>query len=80
MCFKINFTKNKINPVKKNIEPYIIRFNDVFEENIFECSICLMDMSITPTRTLKCGHQYHCMCIDRWFINSLTCPLCRNIN
>jgi hypothetical protein len=28
----------------------------------------------------KCGHEFHQMCIEKWFENSNTCPLCRKPN
>jgi hypothetical protein len=29
------------------------------------------------TRLLQCKHQFHINCIDTWFINNTTCPICR---
>lgn len=28
-------------------------------------------------RKLNCTHQFHQKCIDRWFIDNTTCPLCK---
>ena len=53
-----------------------------------ECSICLADMDPNAIgefqiRKLKCGHNFHDKCIQRWFaeitIESNKCPLCRGV-
>ena len=43
----------------------------------FECSICL-ESSRMNKKTLLCGHSFHQDCIERWFVNEETCPLCRS--
>ena len=59
--------------------------NDTFEvvnsniEN--ECSICLSSYEIGDLcAKLVCNHQYHKKCIDKWFDENITCPLCRKDN
>lgn len=42
-----------------------------------ECPICYDDMSIQTTK-LKCGHEFHKICIDKWAENNCTCPYCRS--
>jgi hypothetical protein len=44
-----------------------------------ECSICLVEFSETDflLRCLPCLHVFHADCIDTWFHQSLTCPICR---
>lgn len=46
-----------------------------------DCSICLSKLSIlaisSKSHTLSCNHTYHKNCIDEWFKNNSTCPLCR---
>jgi hypothetical protein len=46
-----------------------------------ECSICLSKLSklaiSSKSHTLSCNHTYHKHCIDEWFKNNSTCPLCR---
>lgn len=44
-----------------------------------ECSICLgvfedgEKVKVLP----RCGHRYHCTCVDRWLMTRPVCPLCR---
>jgi hypothetical protein len=55
-----------------------------------ECAICLRDY-IEPapvcngnrsnkTRVLKCTHKFHVSCINTWFNETNTCPICRDPN
>lgn len=42
------------------------------------CSICLGDFETGETlRVLPCKHEFHAECIDTWFKEKITCPLCR---
>ena len=44
------------------------------------CSICF-NVLLDKTKTLKkCGHEFHSMCIEKWFECKNTCPICRNPN
>jgi hypothetical protein len=43
-----------------------------------ECSICQEYMNKDITK-LKCGHEFHTKCIDKWFRVETTCPLCRKV-
>jgi len=40
------------------------------------CSICL-EADRECFETLPCGHAFHVVCINKWFKNINTCPLCR---
>ena len=42
---------------------------------IDECAICLSDDLALEWRLLPCNHAFHC--IERWFIEHNTCPVCR---
>lgn len=42
-----------------------------------KCTICLGNTSGKVCRVLKCGHIFHCECIDEWFLKKTTCPVCR---
>ena len=43
----------------------------------YNCSICLENLSKNDEiTTLGCNHIFHKNCIDNWFINHSTCPLC----
>ncbi|CAH8445967.1 unnamed protein product [Dicrocoelium dendriticum] len=42
------------------------------------CMICLEDYKPKDLlRTLRCRHEYHVACVDKWLKNKRTCPLCR---
>lgn len=41
------------------------------------CSICREETNNKLCRKLKCGHVFHCECIDTWFSKDNTCPYCR---
>lgn len=45
-----------------------------------QCSICRDSIqSYQIIRTIKkCGHRFHQGCIDNWFIQHHTCPICRD--
>lgn len=55
-----------------------------------ECSICLEDVERPPGVPLEmrqglvgwvetsCGHQFHKVCLNKWFENHDSCPVCRN--
>ncbi len=49
------------------------------------CSICFEDYADGDdvVRVLRCGHYFHCECIDRWLLSSShsrapSCPLCNS--
>lgn len=60
---------------------YEIIKNDVFEINendLEECLICKESYKENNVvRKLPCNHSYHKICIDKWFENEKTCPMCR---
>jgi hypothetical protein len=42
------------------------------------CAICLESKRwYQETRTLKCGHKFHMLCIHKWSSKNQNCPLCR---
>lgn len=42
------------------------------------CSICLDEENSSENWVkLSCEHKYHKLCIEKWLITNLTCPLCR---
>lgn len=77
-----NETNNDNNPI--NTEDLInntsLSVNPSDCESQEDCSICRD--SIQPyqiIRTIKrCGHRFHQGCIDHWFIQHYTCPICRH--
>jgi len=42
-----------------------------------ECVICADDIKSQPQKTLSCNHNFHKDCVELWFTQSPTCPLCR---
>tara|TARA_Y100000816_G_scaffold291173_1_gene281722 strand:+ start:956 stop:1750 length:795 start_codon:yes stop_codon:yes gene_type:complete len=50
------------------------------EDNREKCAICLDVLTSGTLRnitTLRCNHNFHKNCIDRWKIRKNTCPVCR---
>jgi Ring finger domain len=45
-----------------------------------ECSVCLEEFKTesNKTITLKCSHKFHKCCLNIWFIDNASCPLCRD--
>jgi hypothetical protein len=43
-----------------------------------KCSICLKDIYENSFYETSCGHLFHPKCINIWFENKKTCPLCRH--
>jgi len=45
-----------------------------------ECYICLEDFAVGDRiRSLPCGHEFHCHCVDGWLNRAPSCPLrCRH--
>lgn len=41
------------------------------------CCICLDPMSDEARKTL-CGHEFCSACIEKWFLENTTCPICKN--
>ena len=41
------------------------------------CAICLSQISVNEFEILPCAHSYHQRCIQRWIMQSQTCPVCR---
>lgn len=52
---------------------------DVASDENEICSICretFTDNNIIR-KINRCGHQFHCSCLDTWLNTNSTCPLCR---
>ena len=62
-----------------NTQPFSIKQPD-YEDSDY-CSICLgVFNSLELISILPCSrrHSFHTKCIEKWFINTITCPLCRS--
>lgn len=60
--------------------PYILDLIEIFVSSIEDCSICLESLGDNKERGIvktPCEHIYHKVCIERHYINSFLCPLCR---
>jgi hypothetical protein len=58
----------------------ISNYNETAEETSTNlCSICRVNFEENDTlRTINhCNHCYHINCLDRWFEEHITCPVCR---
>lgn len=42
-----------------------------------DCPICLQEITQEQNRKLECGHIFHKECLNTWFTNNYTCPICR---
>lgn len=62
-----------------NVEGLCLRtVNCVGEDMMSKCVICLELFESTDlVRVLPCSHNFHPVCIDRWFEISRLCPLCK---
>lgn len=42
-----------------------------------QCPVCLENIQSNAVKLLHCEHIFHKNCIERWFQNHTTCPVCR---
>lgn len=57
-----------------------IKLEKLNENLEVDCSICLNQLQEEEfIKTLECDHKFHQDCLDKWLINSQTCPICRNL-
>jgi hypothetical protein len=78
-----NFNKQLNNVV--NTQQYTgrssIRSQGRLSEIDESCSICLISFNIDDyTSTLPCSrrHTFHTKCLEKWFLTTVSCPLCRS--
>jgi len=77
--------EERIGNVRHNLDTNLIDKNKVLKYNKdnkeiqeTKCSICLLNYEKNDElRKLLCSHTFHKDCIDNWFKNSSTCPICR---
>lgn len=57
----------------------VVNYCDIVRASTTECSICLDKFNDTDkVIVLKCKHYFHKNCIEKWFEEQSTCPICRN--
>jgi hypothetical protein len=45
---------------------------------IDKCTVCQFDYEENEKiRQLKCGHCFHCECVDNWLEKDKKCPVCK---
>jgi len=74
MCLSTLFSRK--NPNTKSSTP-VIKVAPKDEKNKHDCSICWATCDETTAKKLECNHVFHIDCIDKWFLNADTCPMCR---
>lgn len=63
----------KLNVNKKEKEDTNCRYH----KDYGQCGICFENMTFLKSKKLDCNHLFHKSCIERWYLNKTTCPLCR---
>ncbi|KAL7069610.1 hypothetical protein ACQ4LE_010942 [Meloidogyne hapla] len=59
-------------------QSFIEEYKNENNENKLECSICLLEFGIGDiVQMTKCNHLFHNDCIQPWFYENSTCPICR---
>jgi hypothetical protein len=52
--------------------------SEIYLTENFDCPICQdPENENTIIRKLKCNHEFHIYCIERWLCKEMTCPICR---
>lgn len=72
-----------LNRLLERTELVVLADNNISEFNEMNCSICSQEFSVGQIvrKVTGCGHFFHQACIDRWFEENSTCPICRaNLN
>ncbi|KAI5004912.1 hypothetical protein ZWY2020_032155 [Hordeum vulgare] len=68
-------------PSPRGLDPAVLRALSVVTADVGtgDCAVCLAEFEHgEQARALpRCGHRFHVECIDAWFRDNSTCPLCR---
>ncbi|XP_040385936.1 RING-H2 finger protein ATL64-like [Oryza brachyantha] len=70
-------------PSPRGLDPAVLRALPVVVASAGaeagDCAVCLAEFEAgEKARALpRCGHRFHVECIDAWFRENSTCPLCR---
>ena len=71
------YSNKRITPIRK---PLILNNKEVKDNELLKegCVICLEKyQKKEKVITLRCNHMFHQTCIEEWFKNGKSCPLCR---
>ena len=74
----INFNLNTLISIYEMDIKTLLKNSEYIYNYDGECSICLEKDSSRLCRKLNCNHIFHCECIDKWFSNKNSCPICRD--
>lgn len=76
--FLMNMDNNIENKVINKVEQNINRKDAKIKCGI-DCAICLIELNNKKRiiSKLKCKHLFHKTCINKWFKQKETCPICR---
>jgi Ring finger domain len=77
-----NFTYENLSllqPVKNGlISKKLLRHSLITTDFISFCVICQETCDLSSIiRVLSCKHSFHINCIDEWFTENKTCPVCK---
>lgn len=71
------FPEQEINQgLQSNILDEIPISNTPLNKDQTNCPICLGEYQDEELRHLRCKHEFHKYCIDKWFEKHSNCPLC----
>jgi hypothetical protein len=78
---RVGANSNGVTLAQLNISSQLISVNpsNISEYEEERCAVCNDDFTVNEViRKLNtCPHYFHYNCIDTWFINNSTCPICR---
>ena len=79
----VSMHEHIINIIMRDMQCDRIQLPDYVAEGEFDCSICLEKVNIgDKMKILPCSetvnHKFHSKCIDEWFRQRDTCPICRS--
>lgn len=79
----INMHDHIINIIMRDMRRRQMQLPDYEAEGEFDCCICLDKVNVgEKMKVLPCSptvnHKFHSKCIDEWFRQHDTCPVCRS--
>ncbi len=73
----INRRDNITNRRQDTINTRQHRINRNLQNQSYNCTICMDEITRYDKKTLNCNHNFHINCINEWLRESNTCPICR---